>query len=303
LDTKSKKSKPLAAWLCFFLGLNILAGLIFTCLAAVIEADGDLAVLKTPFAGYRNTIVFKQQTSEYFNKLLSLVDTPEVSNTDEETIQNRLDHQQMAQDYLNREGANLRYYAFTNGGLLINNEIDLSTTPSSGIPGYTYIWYYDGQKIQVWDHGKTVDTERLDSGYQHTIANNYPGTSARSANTRVLLAVKDRLVNNPYGHTAYYREQKFISVLGGIYVALAITGVALLAFAFIRRRDKKEFQRKLAAWSGGLWLEVKAFISLLLLVLLTNVSLSIGGINDPLIWVVRTGFISCCICLCCVVLP
>lgn len=298
MDIKSKKSRPLAAWLCFFLGLSIFGGLIFTGLATVMAANGDWQVLSTPFAGYRNTQAFKQQTNDYFSELMSLADTPVVEGTvDEQTVQNQLNNRKSVQDYLNREGTNLKYYADNSDINLVfkNMEVDLPLIPNWGISGYTYIWYYDGQKIQVWDHGKQVDTQRLDSGYQNTIVSNYQDTSSGVTNGRVLLAVKDTLVKNPYGHSTYYQEQQFLSVIGWVYLALAIAGVGLLVFAIIRRRDKKDFERKLASWSKDLWFEVKAFFSLLLLFLLTNVSLNLGGRNDPLEWFFWTSFISCCI--------
>ncbi|MBP1762188.1 MAG: hypothetical protein H6Q64_1730, partial [Firmicutes bacterium] len=298
MDTKLKKSKPWAVWLCFFLGLSIIGGLIFTSLAALMEANGDWKVLSTPFMDYKNTQAFKQQTSEYFNELISLAEPPAADGTaDEETVQNRQDNIKNVQGYLNREGANLKYYA-SNGDtdLVIKNaEVDLPILPYRGISGYTYVWYYDGYKIQVFDHGKQVDTQRLDSGYQNTVINNYQDNSSQGTNERVLLAVKDQLVKNPYGYSTYYQEKQFLSVIGWVYIVLAIAGIGLLVLAIIRRRDRKEFERILAAGSKELWFEVKAFVSLFLLFLLTNVSLGIGSGSDLLGWVLRTSFAACCI--------
>jgi signal transduction histidine kinase len=264
------------------------------------EANGDWKVLYTPFTSYKNTQAFKQQTGAYFNMLLSLAETPMAGDAvDEEAVQNQKDNIKIVQDHLNREGINLKYYASNSDINLVVKNADVDLLPI--IPywktnGYSYIWYYDGQKIQVFDHGKQVDTQRLDSGYQNTIAGNYQDAcSSGETNGQVLLAVKDILVKNPYGYSTYYQQQQFLSVIGWFYIVLAIVGIGLLAFAVIRRRDRKEFECILASWSKGMWFEVKAFLSLLLLFLLTNVSLGIGGESDILGWVLRTSFISCCI--------
>ncbi len=295
MDTKSRKSSPWAAWLCFFLAVNIIGGLLFTGLAAVLEADGDLAVLKTPFTDYRSTRAFKQQTSKYFNQLMILAGNPASSDTsDEELTQNELNDQNMAQDYLNREGANLRYYASNNDtGLLLKSiDADLSTIPPSGSDGYTYLWYYDGQKIHIWEHGEPVDIKRLDSGYQNILFNEYEGTSASLTNGRVMLAVRDTLVKNPYGHSTYYQEQQFLPVIGWVYIVLGITGIVLLVYALLRRRDKRDFEQRLAVWSGKLWFEAKALFSLLLLSLTTTLS---GGRSDLFGWILSVSFTACCI--------
>ncbi len=52
-------------------------------------------------------------------------------------------------------------------------------------------------------------------------------------------------------------------------------GVLVLGVVFacgiIRRREKRAFDRKLTVWSGGLWLEVKIFLSLFVVILPLNV--------------------------------
>jgi signal transduction histidine kinase len=65
----------------------------------------------------------------------------------------------------------------------------------------------------------------------------------------------------------------------------------------VRRRDKKEFDRLLASWSGRLWLEVKALITLLDLIFLVsvlNISLNWGDLFSG---VLNVTIVSCALLL------
>ncbi|HHY12335.1 MAG TPA: hypothetical protein GX529_06870 [Firmicutes bacterium] len=188
---------------------------------------------------------------------------------------------------LDSEGENLKYYAVnTDSGLVIANiESKEGGMPfvmgSDGIPilpdGYDYCWYSDGEKVLVIDHGEPVDTERLDSGYRCLI----PGAVIDPGNPdndpynagaiKVLLAVNNVLVKNPYNHSLYFQEQQFLHIAGRVYVGVLVLGVVLFACGIIRRREKRAFDRKLAAWSGRLWLEAKIFLSSCVLISLINV--------------------------------
>lgn len=348
MDTRSIKSKPFTAWLCFFLAVNIIAVLLFTGFAAIVDSNGNPAALKTPFVEYKDSTAFKERTSNYFDRLLSLA-------TD-------TSHHEFTEQFLKNEGENLRYYAANSDtGLVLTNIEHLSSSNSSPLTspalnfegygvkpdagvvltsiepslvnsspltkpaynltgyadnldtspkvqnisdvdsshlmlipdlkeatmtseganspdvnktpdlpavlpeGYSYYWYFDGHQIHVIYDGQPVDVERLDSGYQGLFPDLNRYTPDKLANTRVLLAVRDPLLPNPYGHSMYYWEQQFLSIIGWVYIALGVLGAALLVYVIIRRRDKREFDRKLASWSGQIWLEVKILLSLLAL--------------------------------------
>lgn len=262
MDTKLKKSKPFKVWICFFLAVSILAGLLATALIALLDADGVGRGWKDPFLDYRESISFKQRTADYFDMMFSLA----VDSSDRINLE-------LAKNALDEEGQNIKYCVVNrDSGLLLKNiKGDLSSLSSSGkmpvLPeGYKYFWYFDGHKLWVIDDGKPVDIKRLDSGYRDNLlpTERYPASDlAKLSHSQVLLAVKDNLVQNPYGHSSYYQEQQLLSALRWIYGCLLIFGLLLLVYTIIRRPDKREFDRKLAAWSGWMWLEVKILLTLL----------------------------------------
>lgn len=262
MDTKLKKSKPFTAWLCFFLGVSIMIGLLISVFIVLGHSRGNWEVLQAPFTDYRESIPFKQRTADYYGQLFSLTANP--SSYDANYAQtNRL---------LDNEGANLKYYAVNkNDNFLLQNIMpEPSSLSDSGkmptLPaGYNYFWYFDGQKLRVIDHGKEIDIKRLDSGYQrvfHDYAYNRAPAGDYS-DVQVLLAVRDNLVENPYAHSRYYGDQQFLSIIGWICIGLLVLGLLLLVFAIINRSSKREFDRKLAAWMGRMWLEVKLLLSFL----------------------------------------
>ncbi|TEB14458.1 Alkaline phosphatase synthesis sensor protein PhoR [Pelotomaculum sp. FP] len=285
MDTKLRKSKPFTAWLCFFLAVSIISGLFITGLSALAQFNGSVDALKAPFTDYKRSIAFKERTGNYFRELFYLVAYPSTDpHRKEGTIK-----------YLDNEGENLIYYAVNkDSGLLVKNiEGDLPQISGAEMmpdlpAGYKYYWYFDGKKVWVIEDGQPVDVERLDSGYRNIIPGEYTDKTAELVNSEVFMAVKDTLVKNPYGHSQYYMEQQFMRVLGWTYIALLVLGISLLIYTIIKRREKREFDRKLASWSGNIWLEVKIVLSLLVLSLAVAVGLSpnySGGYSFAFEWV------------------
>ncbi len=276
MDIKLKNSRPFAAWLCFFLGVNLIMLLIFTGLAAVIGNSENFENLKAPYVDYQDTVFFKEKTENYFNSLYGLVTDP---GQDESLFK------ETADTWLAREGNNLRYYASnTETGREIKNMARL-TLSDSGMPvlpeGYRYFWYYDGQKVWVVENGQPLDIRRLDSGYQSIVPrlSGFP----ESPSTRIVVAVRDTLQANPYSYSSYYGEKRFLSIMGWVYAAMGALGLIFTAYAIIRRRDKREFDQILASWSGRLWLEVKILFSLLAFIMMLF-PLNLSAINGSLNW-------------------
>ena len=291
MDTKLKKSKSFTAWLCFFLAVSIIGGLFITGLSALARFNGSVDALKAPFTDYKRSIAFKELTGNYFRELFDLVAYPSTDSRSKE----------WTKKYLDNEGENLLYYAVNkDSGLLVKNiEGDLPQISGAEMTpdlpaGYKYYWYFDGKKVWVIEDGQPVDVERLDSGYRGVIPREYADNTAELANSKVFMAVKDTLVKNPYGHSQYYMEQQFMRVLGWIYIALLVVGIALLIYAIIRRREKREFDRKLASWSGQIWLEVKMVLSLLALSLALTIYIDFSGVYGfAFEWVWGIFLVSC----------
>jgi len=286
-----KKSKSFTAWLCFFLAVSIIGGLFITGLSALARFNGSVDALKAPFTDYKRSIAFKELTGNYFRELFDLVAYPSTDSRSKE----------WTKKYLDNEGENLLYYAVNkDSGLLVKNiEGDLPQISGAEMTpdlpaGYKYYWYFDGKKVWVIEDGQPVDVERLDSGYRGVIPREYADNTAELANSKVFMAVKDTLVKNPYGHSQYYMEQQFMRVLGWIYIALLVVGIALLIYAIIRRREKREFDRKLASWSGQIWLEVKMVLSLLALSLALTIYIDFSGVYGfAFEWVWGIFLVSC----------
>jgi signal transduction histidine kinase len=299
LDTKLRKSKPLTTWLCFFLAVSIMLGLLITVFAGLGYSGGNWKVLKAPFADYKETIAFKERTANYYNQLFSLISDPSSQDTNSMEINKSV---------LDNEGENLKYYAVNkNNNFLVQNITpdpyslsDSGKTPD--LPAeYNYFWYFDGEKLRVIDHGKEIDIQRLDSSYQRIIHGYiYDLTPKYLSNVRVLLAVKDNLVENPYAHSKYYGDQQFLSIIGWIYIGLLVLGLLFLVFAIINRPSKREFDRKLASWMGRMWLEVKLLLSLLVLMLFGGFAFNYytGWRVDPVNQVLGIVFVSCIIIAC-----
>jgi signal transduction histidine kinase len=263
LDTKSKNSKPFLSWLSFFVGLSLMVFILFSGFAALVHSGGNFEIMKLQFSkNYKDTAAFKERTANYFAQLTyaATVDNAYLGN-------------------LNDEGDNLRYYLVnqSTGFTLMNTGQELSFSPSSGLPvlpdRYSYFWYFDGEKLQVIDHGRPVDIKRTDSGYREITRRliiNEPGNESAAAlsNTRIVLAVKDTLEENPYAHSDYYAEQKFNSIIKPVYGLLVILTLACLGLYIFQRKEKQRFDKVLATWSGKIWIEVKAVLSFIVLIIL-----------------------------------
>lgn len=268
MDTKSRNFKPILAWLSFFMGINIVFFLLFSGWAALVHSGGNFEVLKSPFNSYENTIAFKERTAIFFDQLTYLATTDSPGDS-------------VPQQVID-EGDNLICCVVNQStGLALKNfEGEFSFPTSNERPilpdDYSYFWYFDGQKLQVIDNGRPVDIKRMDSGYRGItrrlmINNRYVDLPSNLSNTRIVLAVKDTLEENPYGNSGYYSEQKFFSIIGPVYGVLALLALTLLGLAVFNRQGKQKFDKILATWSGRLWIEVKGLLSLMALILLMAV--------------------------------
>lgn len=280
MDTKLRRSKPWTAWLSFFMAVNLLGLLFFSSLGAFVYSRGNFDYLKAPFQKYQESRVFKERTGEYFSSLLSLMVNPDLRNTA---------YQQTVQERLNNEGGNLIYYAVnTDNGLSLQSEkapdLPIYGTKPLLPDGYHYCWYFDGETVKIFEKGQQVNTRRLDSGYYSIIPNLriYTDDPEELANIRIVLGIKDSLQANPYGRSLYYLEQQVISAVGWTCIALGSAGILLLVYAIIRREDKRQFDRKLASWSRGMWLEIKLLLSLFILSVLAMVTFNISGSSSDI---------------------
>ncbi|HZK43765.1 MAG TPA: HAMP domain-containing sensor histidine kinase [Syntrophomonadaceae bacterium] len=269
MDTKSRKSKPFIIWLSFFLGLSLIAGLFLTSLGILQSVNGNWAVFKAPFVDYKDSSFFKERTDGYFQGLLLSTVTDSSGSRKSSTYP------------LEQEGENLKYYAINKENNFLSKNIsgdinsivdtDGTVNPPAGYENY---WYFDGEEIKGFEDGILANISQIDIKYRDIILDiaRYSDNLDEIANMEVFLAVNDTLVENPYGKSEYYAEQQLLPIMGKVFIGLLLISLLLLIYPLIRHREKLEFDRKLASWSGSMWLEVKIFISL--------IPLSVGAMHS-----------------------
>jgi signal transduction histidine kinase len=261
LDIKSKKSKPFYVWLCFFLGVNILAILMIFGIAVSKEIynnfDDLVMMLRSDF---KNTREFKHTVTLQFANLSDII-TEQISVKSLSTLDD--------------EGENLIYYAknLKTGRVLTNSNTHF-TLPEDGslsLPeGYNYFLYYNGDKFIAAKDGRTLNI-RHDSGYSHLEHWGAHSNNPQLADCRILLIVKKDIIRNPNASSSFYQGKQGMAVFK--LVAIGITsifllGIVLSVFSLFNRDVKREFDKKLAKISGKLWFEVKVLISFFALFLI-----------------------------------
>ena len=274
-NAKAKRTHPFGTWICFVLGISIIATCVVGALVGLSVTNWNWEELKAVFLDYQHSIPFKQQTREYFYALLSLVDASYHSNPTEVT--------EVIDYRLVREGENLKYYAVNLDSRIVATNIeedlreDLAKAVSeahsgeSMLPlpdGYGYYWYFDGSRTHVVENDEYVDVDRLDSSYHNLLVDvpEYLGGKEKAQSIRAVLAVSDVLIPNPYGDSVLYRDRQVFRVIGWAYLVALCIGVLMFGYSMLKYDEKKRFEASLAAWLGGFWLEVKIGITILLFV-------------------------------------
>lgn len=273
MATKSKKSRPFFTWLCFFLAVNFLGIILFTGLGFFIHSGGNWEIFKSPFqADFKKTPVFKERTGYYFKELILLVSSISPENQG---------HPQFVRQYLNDEGQNLKYFAVNEdtGMALKNFDPAFSKSGKPILPAdYEYYWYFDGRQTVVMHHGR-VDVQRLDSGYRDILPDprHYTDDPDQLVNSRILLAVRNEILPNPYAHSRYFGDQQLLTIAGWTYILLGLAGLLLLVCSVVKRREKRQFDLLLASRLNRLGLEVKILVSLGLMAVPAIFGISMSG--------------------------
>lgn len=291
------QSRPLFVWLSFFIGINIVASFI-----AMAFANYEYYHLKEIVALLRSDVkstqIFEHTISTKFNNLLrSIINQDNGGFSEEDSLYS-----------LEREGENLIYYAtnLKTGKIVKNSDYDfaISDTGPASIPeGYNYYLYSNGRKTVAVRDGKVVDlhsrnfifldlkeevyititsssdtkTMVLEHAVEEDIEDSSINLSKNSSelNYHILLAVKEDLVEGPYGDSGLYRLEKYTHtfkwIFGGV-VFIFLFGLGFLIFSLNHRPLKRKFDKKLAKFSGWFWFELKAVISALAFLLLIYVA-------------------------------
>ena len=266
-----KRSRPFVAWLSFFLGLAIVGGCLLSGGALVLAGGQRLDALKAPFMDYRNTSFFRERTRYYFSMLLTLANDHSREGANE-PFWNTGYVSQMLKD----EGKNLLYGIVVEaaGGKADGGEVASGDgTAGEGTSG-------DGTGAETtgsdatdggggpWSFGN------IDGGLASIMGlDNMPVllTTSRASNTPAPAKAALResgapgsqrcLVEDPYGHSSYYGEQKVLYLVGRVALFSLAAAIILIAYGIAERKERHIFESRMASWSGRLWFEVKAVIS------------------------------------------
>jgi len=248
------------------------------CCAVIVSAlpkSADWNSSLAFFGGYRDTQAFRERTAYYFESVSHLAVDSFMAGSYLDPSATR-SHLEAAIRLVADEGDNLRYCIVDEDGLLVDKNIDGELSSIIGpdnmpvrLDGYDHGLYFDGNKVWVLDVGTPVDAERSDSGYKGLVSPpvRYSGETDNAVSARVLLAVGNVLMENPYGDSRYYLDQQSLPVFRVVLVTFFSLGCVLIAYGSTKRREKHAFDLRLGAWSGKIWLEVKALVSLLILFL------------------------------------
>lgn len=299
MDTRSKKYKAFKVWICFFLGLNILGFFIVMGLSVV--GEFDLAMLGSDLKETQN---FKHTLALIFDTLARYI-------TDNLEIFDDIDESNQSEDLLRREaiidlhlksledeGENLIYYAknpktnrvFTNA----QGDMGIESGDMISLPkGYNFYLYYDGERFLGEKDGKSIDIYHRGSGYKSTLLRSYleqPDSYTESSGTgnrvltnyrefydiqgcQILLAVKEDIVENPYGYSSLYALQKgtiyFKWIIAGALLVFVLS-IGFLMVSIIKRRYRREFEMVIGSMLGKIAIEIKIVAALIFILSLLN---------------------------------
>jgi len=267
LDIKSKKSKGMIIWLCFFIGVNIVGFIASGSIVEIINSgytdtiDSIRDVYKTDI---KDTRQFKHTITLMFNMLAKSLTDDNYSSMIEA----------MGED-LNKEEENLIFYAenFKTGKRIANSKTDLGISVKgfpSLLQGYDYYFYYNGEEFFAGNSDKPQNIDKKDIGYSNlyhwgcfseNINSKFPGIR----DCRILLVVKKDITKVISETSRLYNLKKRFQVMKWTIIGIIVVflfGVALLIISILNRKLKHEFDFRLAKLSGKLWFEPKALVSL-----------------------------------------
>ncbi len=267
MDTKSKKSKPFMAWLCFFLGLNLFAALVIAGVFYSQDIMDYWQDIKIAVAGdFKDSKPFRSNMAERLDDMIYYVS----DGFDDFRFNNGLEGRIQV---LSEEGLNVLYWANNKKtGKTSTNFSEGPTFNEDGqfiLPeGYDYYLYFDGRMLQGKNGGVAFDVYRYDSGYRDVIPQEYlkkEQTDPKFTQTRALLAVKENIEENPYAQSILYVLYCEYQIMKWVFTGvgiLCLLDLGLFILAFILRKAKREFDSRIARFMGWFWVEVKVVVTI-----------------------------------------
>ncbi len=276
MDTKSKKSRPFLAWMCFFLGFNLFLVLaLFGALnfEKLYDNGHDIQVFIS--GDYKESMHFKQRVADQVQAITQYMFTYNLYENS--SFQSQVES-------LISEGDNLNYWAYNK--VTKSKLSNLSKDPvfdgdNYVLPeGYDYYLFFDGEKLKAVLDNQVLDVYDYQDGYRSFIPEEFfndaelvkgMGLFGNTADkmplshVQILLIVKDDIQPIPNGNSMLYESYKeFLVIRWVIYgiLGLAMLSLGLLTVAVIKWNSKRAFDRKMAEALSRIWLEGKVLLTL-----------------------------------------
>lgn len=265
MDTKSKKSKAVFSFLCFFFSIIILTGSMIVGIYAAVRYNDISQKLRDAFnPDFQNTYMFKQAMG---NHLLSIADQLSQKNANESDFYLNIFNEDTGKNILYSAGTDKNPAEFTN----YISGIDLN---SIALPdGYNFKLYFDGKKAVIIKDGKNIDIYgdgiyRSDKGMWYI-----PGYTTNTkfdnlTNARITILVRKELIQpvdsiNPLSSIS--AEQRYYRIMVYVCGGILLFEIILFVLYILFRRDKKQADLALARFSGWFWWEFKALCTIALI--------------------------------------
>lgn len=248
MDTKLKKSNPLAVWLAFFIGINLLLASTI-CGIFLISYSEDINI-----SDYKDTSNFKSNMNTNFHLL---IDTLE-EDTDYMMDNENLSYFGILENSQDSEKQIIKTNMFT------ETHMDAVNYLKSKPDEYSYILIWDGKQFSITDDNRSINPNN-DTTYFQMINESKLLKNPSINDFKLVMGVKSKLNTHYGGIYDSYLKWRLLNLAIPVTVISFLTGATLLVISSIKRSSRKEFSRRLAYYSGRMWLEAKIILSLLIL--------------------------------------
>ena len=290
MDTKWKKSKAIAGFLAFLLGVSmVLEGALY--FGTALTSAGSRQWISDSFASdWRDTTEFRGFVSQRLERLIIMGAGGGGQVYRYNSSTGNLAPMQTRSDSIHsvlKEDKNVLYRVEKGGNVLYSNTDSLSPdmAPSTLPEGYHFLLQFDGQKVRAWKDETELDLYG-DGYYRFEDINEpcqwyVPGyknftVDEAGSKVKVTMAVIDEpqiFIKGNYGNSGpdeynelYYMERNLKTHRANIISHMVRAGVGAGVFLVyvLLRKDKKRADMALARGTGKLWFEIKILAALLL---------------------------------------
>lgn len=292
MATKSKKSRPLLAWLCGVLGVHLLA--VLALLVVINVNQYQIGRAADSFASdYRQTAEFDRLMAETVRNFLAFASDENAQTYAEQIRVGWTDHGLYSQ-YEQETGDSRRLadwynaayhdpnlsFSVSTGSLSWNDTEDPAFTQSASDPLYNYLFEYRNGALSASLNGQEVNLQqKRANGVSFAEALTYNDTRwaweyPRYAQTTVLIAVSATPLPAEIGYSSEFytcaeslrqeRSACLTALAGGVVLLIAL--VIMLLYAVRRRKEGALFAQKVARALGHIWLEARLAVLALLII-------------------------------------